>query len=984
MTPLTRKILILLFLLSCNTIFTQDSWHPVGQGLGGSGTPYAISEINGKIIIGGSNFNANNLFNIDDILLKTDGHNYGHVTNPPMLQGRVHDIIEHNGDLIIGGEFFSIGGNSNLAGIARWDGSQWLSYGSGTATSNLNDVFSIAIYNNELYVGGNFLDIGGNPDADYIAKWNGTDWEKLGGGVNNWVRCLEVVNGELYIGGHFDFINGGATLARGIAKWDGNQWHTLTDSCRGLAHNSRVYSILPSENNIYLGIYGGSIECISTTYFGNDVKMYNGTSITDFGSDVFGLVRTIEEHNGEIYIGGSFTNAGGDPNADYLAKWDGANWVNVGFIPFDDDYVYSFASTTNGLYVGGSFAFSYPLYNGGLMRYGPTLSPPTYDLVHSLYDTTNSNFTEPFFLWSEKTASTLPVGFNVCTDGSTISRFDIKGRLGSNHVVNKAFSLIIKEDPNGYQSDVHGKFTLEENESGPESIVFQYTHPKQYPQNGNTSLTIQMGDGMGNVLGEFPLELYRPAVLMVHGLGGTDRTFSKMEAALEVEPDFDETLIFNCSYQSTNDVHFAENDTVISANIFLLQRGAAKANRIASGKVDVVCHSMGGILTRLYLQNPNYDNNVSRLITLNTPHMGSQWANCISDLINAPFIGGTACSMIAKTNFFNPCNGAVEDHAVDSDPVVNQLINNVTNEVKVPSHVIITHKDIPNVPPVPQGVNTVLKIGKWANFLVTAFIVTWEAIDFATESLSAKTILKFHGDEHDLVVPDSSQRAGLFGNVTTLIEGQMHMGSAKNNSIIDKTIELLREPPNSNKFTQTGFQPVQLMPPLAAKNEPISSKNFSSTPSVSIAKADGGTNVEPGDTISLLATGNSEIVEIGILMNYNEDSCYFALSLGDTLEVSFPMDSIGGDRSIFAIGKSNNGEFVIAEMTINNCPANITLNNLDIPSSEHYAGVSIKSNGVIDGNSQVLFSAGDSVVLNSGFHIKDNATLTIEMNGCGN
>ena len=41
-------------------------------------------------------------------------------------------------------------------------------------------------------------------------------------------------------------------------------------------------------------------------------------------------VRTIDINpNGTIIIGGDFTNAGGDSNADYVAAWRGNNWGSL-------------------------------------------------------------------------------------------------------------------------------------------------------------------------------------------------------------------------------------------------------------------------------------------------------------------------------------------------------------------------------------------------------------------------------------------------------------------------------------------------------------------------------------------------------------------------------------------------------------------------------------------------------------------------------
>jgi hypothetical protein len=37
----------------------------------------------------------------------------------------------------------------------------------------------------DVYVGGVFTDAGGNPNADRIARWDGSAWQALGGGLNN-------------------------------------------------------------------------------------------------------------------------------------------------------------------------------------------------------------------------------------------------------------------------------------------------------------------------------------------------------------------------------------------------------------------------------------------------------------------------------------------------------------------------------------------------------------------------------------------------------------------------------------------------------------------------------------------------------------------------------------------------------------------------------------------------------------------------------
>ena len=61
-----------------------------------------------------------------------------------------------------------------------------------------------------------------------------------------------------------------------------------------------------------------------------------------------------------LYVGGEFTDAGGDTAADYLAKWDGSAWSKVATTAFTArgglTYVASIAKSGNDLYVGGVFA----------------------------------------------------------------------------------------------------------------------------------------------------------------------------------------------------------------------------------------------------------------------------------------------------------------------------------------------------------------------------------------------------------------------------------------------------------------------------------------------------------------------------------------------------------------------------------------------------------------------------------------------------
>jgi hypothetical protein len=159
----------------------------------------------------------------------------------------------------------------------------------------LAEVDVIAVSGTDVYVGGCFIDAGGDPTADYIAKWDGTNWSGLGndglatpnGALKACVRAIAVSRADVYVGGYPDVWNSGAPVpnAEYFAKWDGTNWSGLGgDGAGGSSLNNQVTSIAIYGNDVYVG-----------GYF-TDVK------------------------NGSIILN----------EADYVAKWDGANWSALG------------------------------------------------------------------------------------------------------------------------------------------------------------------------------------------------------------------------------------------------------------------------------------------------------------------------------------------------------------------------------------------------------------------------------------------------------------------------------------------------------------------------------------------------------------------------------------------------------------------------------------------------------------------------------
>ncbi|MEQ8822153.1 MAG: Ig-like domain-containing protein [Sumerlaeia bacterium] len=195
--------------------------------------------------------------------------------------------------LYLGGAFDLLGSDEPSNSIARWDGTVWQSVGGGLGQSG-DTVNAMLVFDDgsgpALYVAGDFDKVGGpnGIDAVGIARWNGFEWSGVGGGmgsggVGNEFTIFDAGNGpELYIGGRFTEIGGKAILA--LARWDGSQWR---------------------------GVDGG---VVANTVANTAVS---ALAVYDSGAGP------------ELVVSGTFNRAGG-LNFAGMARWNGSRWTDVG------------------------------------------------------------------------------------------------------------------------------------------------------------------------------------------------------------------------------------------------------------------------------------------------------------------------------------------------------------------------------------------------------------------------------------------------------------------------------------------------------------------------------------------------------------------------------------------------------------------------------------------------------------------------------
>ena len=230
----------------------------------------------------------------------------------------------------------------------------WAALGSAGAFESA--VNSVVVNGSDVYVGGGFRDLDSIPEADHIARWDGSQWNALssngsGNGAlgGNGVNVMGFFNGNLYVGGSYLNIYGtsGNQLAGNLAKWDGATWSAV-GGLTSLSGSNSVQEIAiyddPTIANNDLLYVGGEFTNLNGIAEADYVASYNITTNTwasldnngagdgSLTSTVYGLA--VDSANGEVYVGGIFINADGIANADRIAKWNGSAWSALGSLPY--------------------------------------------------------------------------------------------------------------------------------------------------------------------------------------------------------------------------------------------------------------------------------------------------------------------------------------------------------------------------------------------------------------------------------------------------------------------------------------------------------------------------------------------------------------------------------------------------------------------------------------------------------------------------
>ncbi len=384
-----------------------------------------------------------------------------------------------------------------------------------------------------------------------------------------------------------------------------------------------------------------------------------------------------------------------------------------------------------------------------------------------------------------------------------------------------------------------------------------YTAPESFSWEGETSHNIILNLSC-KIKGEplhqdVTIELIRIPVVLVHGIRSDPSCWNSMIDYLG-RHGYRREMLKAVNYQRTHNDSFETNKEVVGEQTkdFLEVLGLD----YACSCVDVVAHSMGGLLTKKYIQNHASDSRIfHKVITINTPHGGSQLGDLMND-IKVQFVRDIHYKKIPLVIPMGPLppikkqiephhqlkrsalrfaysdrgwgpsennipnneerentdisQGAVYDLRVDDNKAIGSL--NVAGLPDVNCHAIVTSSFLNQ---------DEVKVGAINIFDVAECLGYTSIQDFANDL--------YNGDANDYVVATTSQCGGypFISSSVTLKGGDYsfcHVMSCQNTVVQDRVLELLST--TDGNFFSKGFGKVD---GLKYKMEGLTWENILST-----------------------------------------------------------------------------------------------------------------------------------------------------------
>lgn len=465
---------------------------------------------------------------------------------------------------------------------------------------------------------------------------------------------------------------------------------------------------------------------------------------------------------------------------------------------------------------------------------------------------------------------------------------------------------------------------------------FLYTAPNIFPENiidYKFELRINVLKKDGTHIQSVDIDIFRPGVLFLHGLFSNRDCFEDLVKWITSFKSYSEEQVLNATYWTSNAASFEDNTYKNDVVGRWLNRLYSQLSdkKIVSTRYDLIGHSMGGILSRKYAQEINSDH-VNRIITLDTPHSGSQLADLgkkVDESIvmtkNAmdyflifkeiPIVRNAKNTLEVIHKIYENC-AALNDLAVKSDAIY--LLNgaNLQNAKGIPVHAICSYMLDPEESDIETNDISQPQIKYGSAIEINEFFISEEKKSIGKSLLDAL----YEEDSHDGVVSKTSQEGGLEKQYVTyetdIYNGMLGRKSNAHHTMTNKwhvtynnILNLLRKPKTADCYSTEGFKPVDLGHHYASKLRRISSStpDYTSLPDTTFFKL--YLAKEDNDSIIYIRVRNSSnIVNNLVFTIINNDQ--MILSTGQSDYRFLIPDTCKGKIVVYAIGKTDNGIIV--------------------------------------------------------------------------
>lgn len=343
--------------VAANNIARWDgtTWHPLGQGIEW-GTVSTLAIYQGDLVVGGDYWFAGGI--VCRSIARWDGTDWS-----PFGRG-LEDALTNPREVT------AIGGNANTLVVAvdvfmeyywgdptpsshplllfSWSGTDWVPLSPGAN----GPVWTFAFHDGAMFAGGAFDSIGNVP-AKGVARWDGSTWSEVGGGIGGYgpsVNAMVSYSGQLIVGGGFD--SAGGNSAGNVVAWNGSQWEGL-----GMLPTAVAALI---DNN---GVLTAACE--------NLIAEWGGQSWSQAAPTLLGVPAGIAAIGGEVYVAGGIeaTNPGEtSPTALAVAALSNGSWHSLESVTSrtagltgpggQGAYVSSMARHRDGIVFAGSFRYA--------------------------------------------------------------------------------------------------------------------------------------------------------------------------------------------------------------------------------------------------------------------------------------------------------------------------------------------------------------------------------------------------------------------------------------------------------------------------------------------------------------------------------------------------------------------------------------------------------------------------------------------------